>query len=172
MVGEKYPLFEEADKILKDLNAININDANLSKETENWTKVTDEKNNVFLKIPPEFSKGEPGQSGSFLISNNNPGALGLNIEILGTKITDNENLDEFIKKSPIAMIGILLDTQPLKMQGFGAWVQIYGTGGGDSSQRFILTKNNWVWQFKVYPGNSTKINTIYQILATFEPLKR
>ncbi|OGD94025.1 hypothetical protein A3H87_04180 [Candidatus Curtissbacteria bacterium RIFCSPLOWO2_02_FULL_42_37] len=164
------PIFQEAEKMVKQINVVTLDDPALKDATASWQTVKDEKNNFILKIPPEFNK-ESGQT-SVTISDKNPGNLGLNIEIIGEKLAEGQDIEGYLKKSPLIMLGTLLDLQKINFSGFTAFVQIYGTSSGESSQRFILSKNNWLWQFKVYPGNSVKLSQFNKILSTFEPLRR
>lgn len=166
------PIFDEAENMIKKLNALNLDDPKFKELTAGWEEIQDDKNNFSIKLPKSFGRENVATSSTVLISDKNPGSFGLNIEIFGDKLTEGETIEQHIEKSPLAMIGILLDIQQVNIPGFVAAVQVFGTPGGDSSQRFILIKEGWVWQLKVYPGNSVKLPLLYQILSTFKQFKK
>ncbi len=172
LADEKNPIFQDAQKTIKDLQTLNLNNPELAAQTERWKALENPKNNITVKIPPGFSASEPSPYNSIVISDNNPGALGLNIEILGRKLQKDDNPDEVLKKSPIQMLGQILDVQALKYIGYQGAVQIYGTTSGESQQKYVLLKDGWLWEFKVYPGNSQKLELFHKILSTFKPYEK
>ncbi len=164
------PIGIEADNILKKITTFNLNDPANLEQTTAWKEIQDPSNHFSIKVPPAFSKSKDPNSPIMFISDNNSGNLGLNIQALETKLKDGENIEDHISKSPLKMTGVLLDVQPINFIGYTAAVQVFGTPQGDSSQRFILVKDNRVWQFKVYPGNSIKLDIFYKMLGTFKSL--
>lgn len=164
------PIIEETAELIKKINTLELNNPELKKLSSSWQEYQNLQNNFAIKIPPGFTAQLNPDSKTVFISNNNPqNNLNLNIEVIETRLKQNENIEDHIKNSPLHMNGILLDTQSINFLGYTAAVQIFGTTSGDSSQRFILIKNDRVWQFKVYPVNSSKFNLFYQILASFRP---
>ncbi|MBI2327931.1 DUF2723 domain-containing protein [Candidatus Curtissbacteria bacterium] len=170
LLGPEDETAKEADKIIKQLTTSNLNDPSYQEKTQSWQKITDEANNLSIKIPPSFVIERDENTGSFVITDRNPGSLGLNIQVLGRQVPENSAVEQFLQESPISMLGTLLDVQNVTFPPYRAAVQIYGTTQGDSQQRFILIKDDWVWQFKVYPGNSIKLDLSYNILSTFKPI--
>ncbi|MBI2595308.1 DUF2723 domain-containing protein [Candidatus Daviesbacteria bacterium] len=164
------PIGLEADNILKKISTYNLNDPANLEQTVSWKEIQDPGNHFSIKIPPKFSVSKDPNAQIMLISDNNPGSMGLNIQALATKLKEGENIEDHISKSPLKMTGVLLDVQPINFIGFIAAVQVFGTPQGDSSQRFVLIKESEVWQFKVYPGNSIKLDLFYKMLGTFKPL--
>lgn len=154
------------------MTALNLNNETNLEQTKNWQKVTDEKNNISVKIPPGFELETPKGSKTSLLSDKKPANLGLNLEIYGEKLPDGTNIEEVLKSSPLLMNGMVLDLQPINFPGYSAFVQVFGTTNGDSSQRIILIRNGWMWQFKAYPGNSVNFQLTYDIISTFEPLNK
>ncbi len=165
------PIGLEADNIIKQITTLNLSNPDLAAQTKDWQTIKDTKNNFSIKIPPDFQKQDLQPLGSIFITNNKLNNLGLNVEIFGSKFSPNDNVEELIKNSPLKMTGLFLDVQPVNFYGYTAAVQIFGTPAGDSSQRFILLKNNWLWQFKVYPANSIKLSDFYKMISTFKPIE-
>lgn len=164
-------IYQQAEKLIAEIRVFNLDDPAFREQTASWQTIKDEKNNFTIKIPDKFFK-EDLEGGSIFITDRNPGNLGLNVQIVGQELEEGQNLDEFLAKPPFYLPGTIIDLQKINLSSFRAAVEIYGTEKGDSTQRFMLLKNDWIWQFKVYPGNSVKLNQFYKMLSTFEPLKR
>lgn len=168
------PVVQEAERILASLPAQSSpsNPSNPSLvDTSSWTLIQDAQNNFSIKVPSGFKRQNPEGSKYVMINNGEIGVQALNLEIYGEKLNPGDNIEEKLKNSPLLMTGMLLDTQNFNVPGFNAAVQIYGTQTGESSQRFILVKDNRYWQIKVAPGNSVRLQDFYAILGTFKSLE-
>lgn len=166
LVSPDNPIVQDADNVIKQLSTLNLNNTQLDRETASWTTIESRTNNFSLKVPPEYKKTSAEDSKITVITNNLPGTQGISIEGYGTRLQENQDLEKLLQESPLQMNGMILDTQQINLEGYIAAVQIFSTPNGDSSQRYILIKDNWMWQFKVTPGNSVKLGEFYKILGT------
>lgn len=161
------PIAVDADNMIKNLSKPNITIQNITDETKEWLELKDKENNLYVKIPKDIRvvKAKKYKGYEFSLKKE------LSISLLGQRLSENQKIEDLIKESPIVMDGNLLDTKEITMPGFFAWVQIFGSPNG-SSLRYVLAKEDWVWQFKVAPGDSKKMDVFTKILNTFGPYKR
>lgn len=173
------PIINDAENIIKQISApkpVKFSIGNMKKNSD-WKNIESKENNFRIKIPKDFYSSSPsinaqGKS-SILISDSRKDAK-LSMVILGGKLLGGE-LEKYVQNSPLKMDGALLDTKQLdlssfeNLKDFNAWVQIFGSPTGESSLRYVLKKRDYVWQIKVWPGNSKKMGMFDQILNTFRP---
>lgn len=161
------PIAQEAGEMAQKTQQQPLLDPKLAKETASWQEIHDKKTNARFLIPQSYTYTKDQANNLFVITNNLFGRYTLTIEFTGHKLEQGETEKAWQGKSPILMQGGKVDTQQFALQGYMGKLEIYVAQGGNSSQRVTLQKDNWVWEFKVYPGGSANFGEFYKILNTF-----
>lgn len=144
-------------------------DEEFAQKISSWREIKDEENNFYLKLPSEFLQIKSASSSSSFFVEKTEAETALNIAVFGQKLDGSDDIEKLILTSGLEMTGVKLDTQSYDLPGFKTVIQVFGSQKGDSELRFILRRGNYLWQIKVYPGNSPKLEVFYDILKTFRP---